>query len=512
MTMKRHPKPYMICILVLCLLAPLSLFLPGSVQASQQKVTLLHMNDLHGHIEPFLDKSLSEDGLVGGAPYFAAMIHEETAKNPEGTLLLAAGDMFQGTPVSNVFHGRPVMEVMNSLEFDASSIGNHEFDWGREVLASLMASARFPFLAANIQDSSGAALSGTVPYRIFQRKGLKIAVVGLTTTETPFLTKPVHVADLGFLDPVRILPGILEEVRNQGAGLVVILSHLGLEADKELAEAVPGIDVIVGGHSHTVVTDPVVVRNTIIVQAGSYGGYLGVLELDYDTSSGKVGHFTKTNELKPVHAGSQHAADAKTAEITAGYAKQIKDRYSRTVGTSTVDLVRKPSEESNIGDLITDAMRSAAEVDIAFHNGGGIRADLPAGPITLDAIYTLLPFNNNVVSMDLTGSQVYDILRANVTSQRQSLQFSGIRVTYGPSGPSGGLEIQALVGEKPLDRDKLYRIATNDYLASGGDGLQTFKQGRNATTGDLLTDILTAYLEKHSPVSPAVEGRIVFNR
>ncbi len=177
--------------------------------------------------------------------------------------------MFQGSPVSNLFHGTPVMEVMNEVRFDAMTLGNHEFDWGMGALTRLRKEAHFPFLAANIVDSRGNLLPGIRPYTILQRGHAKVAVIGVTTPETGYTTKPDNVKGLTFLSPEAVLPRLIQEVRQQGASIVIVLSHLGLDADKSLAAAVPGIDVIVGGHSHTEIPKPLKTESgTVIVQAG----------------------------------------------------------------------------------------------------------------------------------------------------------------------------------------------------------------------------------------------------
>ena len=184
-------------------------------------LTILHVNDYHGRVKPFLDKTIDPQEQVGGAAYLAAMIKQARAKNPTGTLLLAAGDMFQGSPVSNLFHGAPVMEVMNEVRFDAMTLGNHEFDWGMGALTRLRKEAHFPFLAANIVDSRGNLLPGIKPYTIFQRGHAKVAVIGLTTPETGYTTKPDNVKGLTFLSPDAVLPRLIQEVRQQGASIII---------------------------------------------------------------------------------------------------------------------------------------------------------------------------------------------------------------------------------------------------------------------------------------------------
>jgi len=472
-------------------------------------LTILHINDFHGRLLPYTVKSISEKIPVSGVAYLAQMINEERSKNPEGTILLSAGDMFQGTPQSNIFRGEPVVEIMNYLKFDAMAVGNHEFDWGQEVLQKLSSISNFPYLSANIVDKDGKYLPYLKPYVIIERKGLKIAIIGLTTPETAYITKPDYVKDLKFLDPVEILPNIIDDVRNKGANLVVVLSHLGFDADKELAEKVSGIDVIVGGHSHTVVTNPVVVRGVIITQAGYNGIYLGVLEIKIQPETNIILGYTRENELKTVFAGPENKFDEKVAQIVDKYNSQLKEEFAKVVGETLVDLVRNYNEESNVGNVICDAMREAVSADIAFQNSGGIRTDIQKGPITMELVYTLLPFDNVLVTMDLTGKQILQLLEQSATLQKGILQQSGLKVKYDMTKPVGQRVVEVFVGDKPLELDKVYKVVTNDFLAAGGDNFVTFKEGKNLVYGDMLRDVFIEYLKKHSPISPKVEGRSI---
>lgn len=483
-----------------------------SAQTEPLSLTILHINDFHGHLLPYAEKSVNEQVPVGGAAYLSKMIERKRAENPGGTLLLSAGDMFQGSPISNLFGGESVMEVMNVLRFDAMTLGNHEFDWGQEALLRLKSLAEFPFLSANIRDSAGNRWGEVKPYVLLTRKGLKIAVIGVTTTETPQTTKASNVAGLRFQDPVTFLPAVVKETRQEGADLVVVLSHMGLDADMELASRVEGIDVIVGGHSHTAVMNPVVERGTVIVQAGSYGAYLGVLELRVDPHTHKVISYTRNNELHVVLAGPDAPWDQKVAQMVAKYNDRIKDELSQALGDTTVDLVRNPRDESNIGDLIADAMREATGSEIAIQNGGGIRADIPTGRITLQEVLTVLPFDNVLITMDLKGDQLLQILKENASTDRKTLQISGMTVQYDLKDAAKGGALQVRVGEHPLDPDRVYRVTTNDFLAAGGDHFTGFTEGKNVVYGDTLRDVFVTYLRKHSPVSPHVENRIIFQR
>jgi 2',3'-cyclic-nucleotide 2'-phosphodiesterase (5'-nucleotidase family) len=495
---------------LLCI--PLLFLFVSSLQARESAVidlTILHINDTHGQILPYVQKSIDRKRPVGGAEHLAKMIADERTANPGGTLLLSAGDMFQGTPISNLFRGKPVIELMNYMKFDAMTVGNHEFDWGLDVLKELSDAARFPFLSANIVDRHNRAPPWIRPYVMMTKQGLKIATIGITTPETNALTKPGQIGPYRFLDPEKALPEMIRAVKKEGARFVILLSHLGLEADIDLARSVEGIHVIVGGHSHTAVKTPVLIGDTIVVQAGCCGHYLGALKLQVDKDTGRILKHTRMRELRKVLSGPDDPYDEGARKIVSKYHDQIKEEFSRVVGETAVDLIRRPYHESNIGNLVCDAMKTATGAGIAFQNSGGIRTNIPKGKITLEQIYTLLPFDNLLISVDLTGEQILNILEQGATLEHGILQVSGLRVVINTDKPGGSRVRQVTVGDHPLEPKKLYRVTTNDFLAAGGDKYASFKEGKNAVLGEALRDGFIKYLREHSPVNPRVEGRIV---
>jgi 2',3'-cyclic-nucleotide 2'-phosphodiesterase (5'-nucleotidase family) len=401
-----------------------------------------------------------------------------------------------------------VVEIMNYLHFDAMALGNHEFDWGQGVLHTIISWASFPVISANITTRQGGPIPGVKPYILIDRKGVRIAVIGLTTPTTRYTTKPENVADLTFASPASIMPSLMREVRGKGASMVIALTHLGLNADEQLAGEVKGIDLIVGGHSHTVVMDPVVESGTVIVQAGSYCRYLGVMKIAFDPAAEKIVDFTRKNELMPVSPEAA-PADPEVARIVDKYEGKVKAEFSKTIGTATTALTRDASGESSLGALITDAMRESSAAQIAFQNRGGIRADLSAGPITLNEVFTILPFDDNIVSMDMTGKQVRDVLEWSIVHGGMSLQVSGLQVVIDPSKPYGRRAVSIKVAGKPLDEGAVYRVATNDFLASGGDRFAVFKHGRNISTGQSLRDAVDQYITENSPLKARGEDRII---
>ena len=489
--------------LTLFLLLASALFSPAAAETVD--LTILHINDFHGNLLPKPGKEGKP--ATGGMARIAKMVAEEREKNPKGTILLSAGDMFQGTPISNLFRGRPVIETMNRMGFDAMTVGNHEFDWGMEAFQDLRKAASFPFLSANILDERGALLPGVKPYILIRKKGLKIAVIGITTPETHYATKPENLKGFRVAAVEKVLPGLIAKLRKEGAGPVVVLSHLGLDEDRELASKVEGIDLIVGGHSHTEVKTAVTVGATRIVQAGYYGQQLGVLAIAVDRESRRVVRCPEKRILRKVKAGPGDPVDAAVAAVIKTYDDQIREEFGRAVGETRVDLAKRPFE-SNLGNLVCDAMRWATGADVAVQNNGGIRTTLPRGTISLEQVFMLLPFDNNLMTMDLTGAQLVSILEQNARTDGM-LQVSGLRVVYDLSAPEGSREKELAVGGTPAEPSRTYRVTTNDFLAAGGDRFGVFREGRNAVIGDNVRDAFLEYLKKHSPVSPRTEGRIV---
>jgi 2',3'-cyclic-nucleotide 2'-phosphodiesterase (5'-nucleotidase family) len=473
-----------------------------------ETLTILHLNDFHGRLFPYLDKAISPDKPVGGAAYVAAMINAERIKNPKRNILLSAGDMFQGTPDSNLFQGRPVLEFMNAIRFDAMTLGNHEFDWGRAVLDSIIADARFPVLCANIGKPDGGSMAGTRPYVMLKRKGIRIAVIGLMTPEICHMVNAKFMKDLKIQEPEEVLPGLIREVKGKGADLVVLLTHLGFDSDRRIASSVEGIDIIIGGHSHTAVTRTVTAGRTVIAQAGYNGTHLGVLDLSFDRKTGKVRTAAGQPELRVVSATPADRFDEEVARIADAYHQKIKDRFQETIGETTVDLRRRFDGESNIGNLITDAMRQAAQAEVGVCNNGGIRADILKGNIRMEQIYTVLPFDNVLVAMDLKGEDIVAFLEESSIPGKGMLQVSGIRVTYDLKKAEGSRVTEVSINGAPLDPERTYRVATNDFLANGGDRFAGFRKGTNVVSAGELRDVIVGHVRKTSPLSPAVDGRI----
>lgn len=479
-----------------------------------ETIAILHTNDMHGYVEPELirvgEKSFESGGAANIAGHIAAFRKEYGGK----VLVLDAGDTWQGTFVSNKSRGAVVTEMMNIAGYDAQALGNHDFDWGQEVLKERAAQAKFPFLAANIvEESSGKIYSGAKPYLVKSVGGVKVAVLGLGYPGTPAINKAANVKGLKFLPGPETAAQYVPALRKE-ADLVVVLSHLGLGDDEKLAASVEGIDVIVGGHSHTEIRNTKRVGNTIIVQAGSKAKFLGRLEIVYDREARKITRHTTSDELLSVVSG-KIAPDPQVAALVTKYAKEAQAIMDRPLGETLVDLEQCYEGECPLGNLIADAMLTAQQAgprpaDAAMHNNAGIRSRIPKGPVTYGQLYAVLPFDNVLAAVDLTGEQVPRILEKTVGGSRTSnMVVAGMSYTFDRSKPVGERIVTVTIGGQPLDAKKLYRIQTIDYLVGGGDGQDTFKEGKDIAYGDPTVDVVAEYIQKHSPVSPKVEGRIV---
>jgi len=483
------------------LTAALCLLLLLPALAGAETLTILHINDFHGTLEPTWFAAGQPE--QGGAARLAALVR---AERTPATLFLAAGDLMQGSNLSNLLAGKPVIEVFNLMGLDASAVGNHEFDNGRAALAERAAEASFPFLAANIEGSGP-----WTPSAVRRVGDVRVALFGLTTEETPVATHPRNVEGLAFTDAVAAARRMVAELRPQ-ADVVVALTHLGSEADEALAAAVPGIDVIVGGHTHTRVDQPGRIGSTLVLQAFERGVFLG--RLDLEVAEGKVA--AHRYRLIPVTAAAGEAPDV--AAVVARYAAQLGERMHEPVGTTGVDLdgakdaVR--SRETNLGSLVADVMREAAGADVALVNGGTIRAGIPAGPVTVGAIYDALPFDNWLISFALTGRELRAALETGVSRVEVGdggfPQVSGMRYVFDPRRPTGERIVSVEVGGSPLDETRTYVLATHDFLAAGGNGYTVFA-GHEAVyndSGRWLRDVLAEWWRRRGVIAPGVDGRI----
>jgi len=496
-----------------CMPTPPSRATPGAPIPTSQAtpgeltpITILHVNDLHGAL-----LARSEAGSArGGVAQLVGLIDRRRSAARGPVLLLDAGDAFQGTYVSNMNHGEAMVDVMNLAGVDAMTLGNHEFDWGLDVLRARIQQAHFPFLAANLEAESEDMLKGVLPYTVLDADGIKVGVLGLTYHDLATIVLRSAIEGVRSLPPAESVRRHLPELR-RACDLIIVLSHLGLEGDRELARAIPEIPVIVGGHLHQTLPRGERVGDTLIVLAGTSGYYLGELVLHFDRARNRVADIDTTGEVLKVTADGP--PNAQVADVVDKWQAAANKAGSRVIGETAIALRAARGEETPLGNLITDAMRAAdlgdgRRSDIALHNDGGLRANLDAGPITYAELYAVLPFDNTLVGLDLTGAQVKDMLEQSINVSASEIQVSGLTFAYTLTGTSGQRVTQVLVNDRPLDTQHTYRLTTINYLHTHSQYTRSLGKGTNVAFGPLCLDAVSDYIRAHSPVHPQVEGRI----
>ncbi len=480
------------------------LILSGCGRGEVRELTVIHTNDLHGHVLPTRVEGWT--GRTGGYATFVSWLNEVRRENAEQdipTLLLDAGDFFMGTVEGNLTRGASVVRLMNLAGYDALAVGNHEFDYGFFNLFRLTEEADFPFLSANIfLRDTGEHPEFIHPYLIREYDGLKVGIIGVTVAETPALTTAGTVSRVLFRDPAESVRPYLRLLRREGADIIIVLSHLGLAGDRRLAEELEDIDLIVGGHSHDLLTRPERAgrKPTLIVQAGAYGRHAGRIDLRIDPEVKRiVGHRSEIF----VNRQFSYPADLETNRLLVEIREEVGTGFDSTVGIALKDITGDSRRQSPLGSLITDAMRSRADAEAAFQNPYGIRGSLFQGSITRRDVYTVLPFDNSIVTMDLTGRKIRELLEQSLTLRKGLLQVSGLRVEYDPDRPEGRRVISVEIGDQPLEDDLHYRVSTNVFLAGGGDYFSTFTGGINRRdSGVLLRDAVADYISQNTPLHP----------
>lgn len=504
-------------------------FAPAAWAQGSITVTILHTNDTHAHLEPFEPFGSVMQG--GVARRYTAI--QQVKAEGGNVLLLDAGDAFQGTLFFNQWQGEEEAHFMNALGYQGMAVGNHEFDAGPATLAAFIQMADFPVLSANLDVSSDADLAGLVePYTVLEVGGEQVGVFGLTTEDAAVISSPGP--NVVFYDVVESAQAAVAELEAQGVNKIVALTHQGYTADLVLAAAVDGVDVIVGGHSHTLLGSmegaagdyPTVVSSpagdtVLVVSAQDWGKYLGRLDVTF-TADGKVESYSG----EPIFMDESVAEDAGIAAQVAEFAAPIEDLKATIVGSSSVDLDGEREnvrgQETNLANLICDAMiwQTASEgTQLCIQNGGGIRASIPAGDVSMGQVLEVLPFGNQIATFGLKGADVWAALENGVSEVEEGggrfPQVGGLRFTYDPNQEAGSrivsVEVKNADGTySPIDLNAVYQVASNDFMRGGGDGYEMF--ANNAInpydSGAVLADAVAEYITAFSPVAPAAEGRI----
>jgi len=453
--------------------------LPAGSAGERLHLVVLHTNDVHGQVLPrpatwLRDVQPQPDS--GGLSRLATAIERVRRESREqgfALVVVDAGDWFQGTPEGALEQGRSFLAAFSLVGHDALTVGNHEFDHGVDVLLGHLAAVAPPALLANARDEDGALLGGTSAYKVVERGGLRIALVGLCSAETPTISHPSTRA-LTWEDPVVTLARLRHELDPQ-VDLVLPVTHLGVGEDKRLAEAHPDLPLVVGGHSHSLLREGLRQGGTLIVQAGSSASVVGRVDLWLDARSHRVLEARAgLIELYDEPAADDPARNAALDAAAERLVERSRAAMDVVIGELPVPLLRSrdPFTSSSSGNLVADVMRARAGADVALQNRGGLRADLPAGPVTRRELFQVLPFDNHLVIVTLRGSELEALLRATIEGGEtggSTFELSGMVLELDRSGGPPRLA-RVLVGGEPLRPAGRYRVATNSFVASGGGG------------------------------------------
>ncbi len=482
--------------------------------AADLQIVIYHTNDVHGWVmaRP-ATFSKRPDDLVGG---FAALSNV-VKSDPRPKLLLDAGDWFQGTPEGNLSKGRSLVDAFNALGYDAVEVGNHDFDFGEANLQRLVTLFKMPVLGANVySEKTGRRVPYLAPRVVKTVDGVKIGIFGLLTTAMRGLEFPENIRGLRFRGEVEQAKRQVRALRKEGATVIIAVTHVGYESprmgpfvgDQTIAREVPGIDVIVGGHTHTFVRDPQhdPKHGTLIVQAGSYLSDVGQVVLDIDPASKKVKR--SSGRLITLWV-DEHGQDPRILALLKPYEDEVRRRFDVAIATATSDLKRESDAESPLGDWMTDCARAQSGADIAVQNAGGIRADMTAGPVTLRAIYDIMPFDNYAANLTMDGKLVREMLDHGVDRDKGMIQVSGVTLRYDRGAPRGHRVRDVLIGGKPLDARASYRVSTIDFLVRGGDGYSAFARSEKKDFTRLLwRDMLADCARREATIEPPASGRM----
>ena len=518
------------------ILIPVLAFIASTGAATAEyALTILHTNDFHARFEPIskYDSGCSaednaEGKCFGGSARLMTAIAEARTR-AGNSILVDGGDQFQGTLYYTYYKGAVAAEMMNQMGYDAMTVGNHEFDDGPEVLRGFVDTVNFPVLMSNADFSAEKLLSDVLlKSTVIERGGQQIGLIGLTPEDTRDLASPGP--NISFSDPVAAVQGEVDRLTDMGVNKIIVLSHSGYGVDQRVAAGTTGVDVIVGGHSNTLLSNtqeravgpyPTMVGETAIVQAYAYGKFLGELNVTFD-DEGRV--IEAVGE--PLIMDSTVAQHGATVERLADLAKPLEEIRQKVVASTAApiegsrDLCRV--QECEIGNLVADAMldRVADQgVTIAIANSGGLRASIDAGEVTMGEVLTVLPFQNTLSTFRIKGQVIIDALENGVSQVEEVKgrfpQVAGMKFTWDASAPpNDGRIVEVLVAEGdgfvPLDPDKVYSVVTNDYVRNGGDGYNMFS-GDDKEAYDFgpdLADVTAEFLAANQPYQPYLDGRI----
>ncbi|MCL2662239.1 MAG: 5'-nucleotidase C-terminal domain-containing protein [Oscillospiraceae bacterium] len=466
-------------------------------------LTILHMNDTHGRTqaEPYISQLANDIRADGG-----------------NVLILDAGDRLHGQVATNLTEGETMVQVMNAVGYDAMVTGNHEYNFGLNRLIELSGMMDFPLLAANVRFNGEYIFER---YTIIDYENLTVGVFGLGTPETPKSSDPRNMGMLVFEDPVEIATEIVELLKERNCDIIIALTHLGDDnstAENERSDAlaaIDGIDVVLDGHSHTLLENGKVVGNTLIAQTGSHAQYIGIVEIMIENGvKTKEAHLI---EVPDADDETELKADEAIIAVIAEGQARVESITSVVVGTTPVTLDGERESvrtgETNLANLVTDSMIFATGADMSFIGGGSIRTSISAGDITMGDVLTVLPFSNLIITLEMTGLDVLEILEHGVSEYPEPaglfIQVAGIHFMFDPEAEPGQRVVSVVMADgTAFDVNSSYIVATVEFIAAGGDGYTMMARGMDLVFYGGDAEAFVIYLETNPVITAEPEGRV----
>ncbi|PLP57029.1 multifunctional 2',3'-cyclic-nucleotide 2'-phosphodiesterase/5'-nucleotidase/3'-nucleotidase [Mesorhizobium loti] len=504
-------------------------------------LNILHINDWHSRIESnnkyestcSAEEETKGECFGGAARLVTAIAAERKKLEGQNVLLLNGGDNFQGSLFYTTYKGKTEAEFLNQMKFDAMTVGNHEFDDGEDALAPFLDVIKFPVLSANVKASAAAKVGDRIkPSVVIELGGQKIGIIGAVTNDTPDLATPGP--NITIENDIKTITAEVEKLKGQGVNKIIALTHIGYPREKEMIAKIPGIDVVVGGHSHSLLSNtdpkaegpyPTMVDNpdgykVPVTQAASYSKLLGEFKVVFDDNG-----VVKEASGNPIPLDKSITPDPQVLARIKELGAPIEELKAKQVGetTAAIDGSRENcrTRECAMGNLVSDAVLDRVKgqgVEIVFTNGGGLRASIDQGKVSMGEVLTVLPFQNTVATFRIPGKTVVGALEHGVSAveegKGQFPQVAGLKYAFDKSAPANGGRIKSVEvmegGQwKPIDPAKEYIVATNNYVRQGGDGYKLFIDGKDAYDyGPSLEQVVAEYIGAHSPYTPKLEGRI----
>ena len=506
-------------------------------------LNILHINDWHSRIESNNKYkstcSAEEEGkgeCIGGAARLVTAINDRRkALEGENVILLNGGDNFQGSLFYTTYKGKAEAEFLNQMKFDAMTVGNHEFDDGELALVPFLEEVTFPVVSANVSPTAKSKVGDRIkPSVVLEVGGQKIGIVGAVTNDTPEVASPGP--EIRIEDDVKSIAAEVERLKREGVDKIIALTHVGYPRDKELIAKIPGVDVVVGGHSHSLLSNtdpkaegpyPTMVDNpggykVPVTQAASYSKYLGEFKVVFD-DNGVVKEASGTPLYLDKSIKPDEGVLARIKELGAPIEAMKNKEVSETAKVIDGSHENCRARECEMGNLVADAVLDRVKdqgVEIVVQNGGGLRASIDQGTVTMGEVLTVLPFQNTVATFQLTGKDIVASLEGGVSEVEEGKgkfpQVAGLRYSFDTSvkpneGRIKSVEVMEGGSWKPIDEAKTYLVATNNFVRQGGDGYQLFADNaKNAYDyGPSLELVVADYLGAHRPYEPKLDGRIV---